>query len=238
MFSASKVVRKLPGRAADVVAGGNGRFLFLTFRDLKKLVVFDLAAADLERFIPLAGDDALVAAGSEKLIVVYPEAKIIQCYNIGTFQRTDSKSIPGQGLIRSIAMGSNSQGPLLFAKTYASGNNVAMTFGTVGFLDPNTLKPILDYHPDGRSANMRQDIPKGEMAFSELNMNWVAVFRASAGGTSVRRMADLGQPCGHHLGGPSGQRSSLCLSAQFLRPRRARSGWPGPVHGNRRSAQR
>ena len=185
VFSGSKVVRKLPGRAADVVAGGNGRYLFLTLRDLKKLAVFDLASADVERFIPLAGDDALVAAGSEKLIIVYPETRIIQSYKIGTFKRTDSKSIPGEGLIRSIAMGSNSQGPLLFAKTYASGNNAAMSFGTIGFLDPNTLKPILDYHADGgRNMNMRQDISKGEMAFSELNMNWVAVFRASASGTS------------------------------------------------------
>jgi hypothetical protein len=183
-LSGKKVVRKIPGRASDVVAGGNGRYLFLTLRELKKLAVFDMASTEVDRYLPLGGDDALVAAGAERLIVVYPNTKIIQAYKIGTFERMDSKSIPGDGLIRLIAMGANSQGPLLFAKTHASGNNVPSSTGTIGFIDPDTLRPILDYRAESRNQVMPQNLPKGELAFHELNMDWIPMIRAAAGGTT------------------------------------------------------
>jgi S1-C subfamily serine protease len=195
-FSGKRVVRKIPGRASDVVPGGNGRYLFLTLRELKKLAVFDLASCEVDRYLPLAGDHALVAAGAERLIIVYPNTKIIQAYKIGSFERTDSKSIPGDGLIRSIAMGASSQGPLLFAKTYANAGVVASSTGTIGFIDPDTLRPIPDYRVEGRNQVMRQDLPKGEMAFQELNMDWNAVLRAAAGGTTFGAWRTAVSPTG------------------------------------------
>jgi hypothetical protein len=136
-----KVVRKLPGTITDVVAGGGGRYLFLVLKDIKKLAVFDANVANMARYLPLASDEVLVAAGSEKLVLVYPDQRLLQRWQLGTFEKELTKPLPFEGVIKAVALGSNSTGPMLVHWAVGSG---ALDRAPISFLDISTLSAITD----------------------------------------------------------------------------------------------
>src|SRR5262249_11696285 len=69
------VVRWTEGKIRDVIAGGGGRYLALTLAEARKVAIFDSNAAGIVKTIPLASDDALLAAGATKLVIAYPREK-------------------------------------------------------------------------------------------------------------------------------------------------------------------
>jgi hypothetical protein len=72
------LVRNLHGKVIDVNVGGGRRSFFLSLKDSRTLAVFDVNAADVVKPIPLASPDAVIAVGARKLIVAFPDERIVK----------------------------------------------------------------------------------------------------------------------------------------------------------------
>jgi hypothetical protein len=130
----AKESRALSSAVADVVAGGGGRFLILHQPREQQLAVFDTSAARVVGTVPLAEAGARFAAGLEHLLVVLPEARLVQRWDLRTLKRDRSVPLPFKGKVEAVAMGSASRGPLLV------GLNGGEPFG-LAFLDVERLAP-------------------------------------------------------------------------------------------------
>jgi hypothetical protein len=108
-----KVVRKLPSPVADVAVGGGGRYLVLRLPEERKLAIFDVNTADIAGCIPIAESGARFAAGLEDLVIVLPSAGVIERWSLKTRERDVAATLPIKGIIKAVAMGSASRGPLL-----------------------------------------------------------------------------------------------------------------------------
>ncbi len=105
---------KLNAPISDVVVGGGGRYLLLTQSESHRLAVFDVNAAAIVKSISLPSPSALVAAGASKFLIVFPEEKLIQRWNLSTLQREGgNQASPIDGQIKAVAMGADSNGPAL-----------------------------------------------------------------------------------------------------------------------------
>jgi hypothetical protein len=133
------LVRRLDGTISDVAIGGGGRFLILTLKNAAKLVVFDVNAADIVKTIPLPSANVLVAAGARKLLVAFPEERLLQRWDLATLQREGGSRIsPIDGRLIRLALGSDSDGPALALwspATDAAGQDLAQ----FSFIDPDSL---------------------------------------------------------------------------------------------------
>src|SRR5262249_33935964 len=128
-LKADKEERPLPSIVERVCVGGGGRFLIFLARD-RKLAVFDVNEAKVVKYLPVAEDDALIAACVDKLFVVLPTANVIQRYSLATFEKELTAPVSAEVKSVSVAMlGSASRGPLML-----NGENGAF------FFDPYTLK--------------------------------------------------------------------------------------------------
>jgi S1-C subfamily serine protease len=106
-------IRKLAAPVADVAVGGAGRFLILHLPSLHKLAVFDVNAAAVVGYIPVKEDNTQFAAGSEDVIVLLPGTHSLERWSLKTLEREVAKTLPINGVIKAVAMGSASKGPLL-----------------------------------------------------------------------------------------------------------------------------
>jgi len=102
----------LPAPVDDLVAGGAGRYLLLSFKTLRHLGVFDVNAANISRMLPLADHDVLLAANVDKCIVVYPGQNRMERWDLPTLRKEATGPTPIEG-VYAIAMGHASGGPLL-----------------------------------------------------------------------------------------------------------------------------
>jgi S1-C subfamily serine protease len=124
---------KLPGHVIDVVAGGGGRFLIFRLADQKKLAVFDVWLAKVVKEIPLADDTPHFAAGTNRLVIVYRGAKLVQIWNLTTFEKDKSALLPDSLTsddIHQVCMGSASNGPL-FVYLPKEKRTLTMDLGTL-----------------------------------------------------------------------------------------------------------
>jgi hypothetical protein len=112
-LEANKVVRMLPSAAADVAMGGAGRYLVLSLSGAKRLAVFDVNAAQLVGSIPVKDEKVHFAAGLEDVVVLQAASGTMERYSLKTLKREVSVALPVKGVIKSVAMGSASRGPLL-----------------------------------------------------------------------------------------------------------------------------
>ena len=175
-----KMVCKLPGTVADVVAGGGGCYLLLVLKDVKKLAVFDVKAAAVIKYLPLASEEVLVAAGSEKLVLVYPDQRLVQRWRLETLEKELTKPLPFDGVVKAIAMGSNSAGPILVHWAVGYG---ALDRSPVSFFDVTTLslvKGLKAENEAGRSGEAGSDDRVVAMHYSSFRD--LAHWRASADG--------------------------------------------------------
>lgn len=139
----------LPGTVSQMVVGANGRLILLHFKDLKKVGVFDVGEAKIVKYIPASDDQTLIAAGANHMLVVSQDQGVISRYNLTTFERELTKSIPFAGLIKYIGMGANSFGPAMVRWSQGSGQIDSAKFEfidlkTLGKLDvtwPNNRRP-------------------------------------------------------------------------------------------------
>ena len=107
-------MRHLGGTIGDVAVGGGGRFLLVALKEVRKLAVFDVNAADVVKTIPLPSTNALIAAGANKLLIAFPDEQVLERWDLATLEREGGGHIsPIDGCIRALAMGSDSDGPAL-----------------------------------------------------------------------------------------------------------------------------
>jgi serine protease Do len=110
-----KEIVPLVGSVSDVTVAGAGRYLALHLSGKKKLAVFDVQAGKVVKELPLSEEPYHVAGGAHRLVVIYPNAKLIQQYSLTTFEREKSQVLPGtltSDSIHQVSMGSASAGPL------------------------------------------------------------------------------------------------------------------------------
>jgi WD40 repeat protein len=116
-------VRNLAGKATAVAVGGAGRYLLLTLVDARQLAVFDVNSADVVKTVPLGSEKALVAAGATRFVIAYPDTRRIERWDLGTLTRDgDSQPLPFDGTLEAIALGADSDGPLLAAWWFTDAN--------------------------------------------------------------------------------------------------------------------
>jgi hypothetical protein len=109
-----RTIRDLPAIVEDAVLGGGGRYLVLSLPGVRKLAVFDVTRPDAEKFIPLTeAGPVRIAAGADKLLVLYTDRKVLVRYSLTTLKKEASIDLPFEGKVFSTAMGSASHGPLL-----------------------------------------------------------------------------------------------------------------------------
>ena len=155
-----KIVRPLPGAIADLVVGAGGRYIIMRLAGQQVLAVFDVQAAKVVKQIPLAEENVQLAAGAERLVVIFPQAKLVHLWNLKTLQRERSVLLPenvSSHTIHQFCMGSASAGPL-FLYLADEKRTVALELDTMATTDvhwshwaPNNAYGPLDMRvsPDG-----------------------------------------------------------------------------------------
>ncbi len=103
----------LDGPVADAVLGLEGRYLLLYLKTLRKIAVYDANAAGIIHEIPVAAEDAAIAAGAEKLVVVNTMQRLIERWSLLTWEREAVRPLPSSGDFQDLAMGYASAGPIL-----------------------------------------------------------------------------------------------------------------------------
>jgi predicted Zn finger-like uncharacterized protein len=111
-LEADKVVRELPSTFADVAVGGGGRYLVFHLPQTQKFAIFDANEAKVTKYLAAPAEAVRIAAGRDKLLVVLPDSKTVQRWDLatGTQEATAKLDLPGR--IDRIGMGSASNGPL------------------------------------------------------------------------------------------------------------------------------
>jgi uncharacterized protein (TIGR03067 family) len=137
VLAQDRVAVKLPGRVAEVAVGGGGRFLILHLAQQRQLAVFDVNEAKVVKYLPLAGDNVKFAASLDKLVVVLTDERLIQRWSLVSFEREVSAPLGVSGVVKAVAMGSSSRGPLLMYWAVGTG---ALDSARVDLVDLGTLK--------------------------------------------------------------------------------------------------
>jgi S1-C subfamily serine protease len=113
-----KVTVKLPAIVADMVVGGDGRYLVLHLPKFRKMAIFDVHQAKVTKYIPLAEDHVKFAAGMTKLMIGLPSSKVLQRWDLKTGEKDKSVPVPIQEEVKQMLMGSASEGPLVLNKSF------------------------------------------------------------------------------------------------------------------------
>jgi len=127
----------LPGAISNVVLGGGGRYLVIHLAKERQLAVFDASLAKIAGYIPLADEQVEYAAGQTDLLVAFPDARLLQRYDLATRKREVSAPFPFLGVLKTMSMGAGSNGPLLMVH---SANTAALSRLTYEFLNPETMR--------------------------------------------------------------------------------------------------
>jgi hypothetical protein len=126
-----RTVVDLPEAFDEVKTGGGGRFLIFYLKKAKKLAVFDVFQARIIHQIDMPAEEVRYAAGRDKLLVVLPGEKIVQRWDLRTFEREKVAPVPGGVAVRVALMGYASQGPLAL-----------WSGGKVIFMDVGRMEPL------------------------------------------------------------------------------------------------
>jgi hypothetical protein len=128
------VTIKLPEAASGLAVGGGGRYLILHLKSLRQLAVFDVNSAKVVKYLPVGSDDVSFTAGARHVVVVLRDKKIIQRWNLATFEKELTKTITARDSIATTVMGSASNGPIFVGcGSYYENSQL--------FLDLETLEP-------------------------------------------------------------------------------------------------
>jgi hypothetical protein len=130
---------KLPGTVTDVLLAGEGRYLLLYLKSLRKVAVYDVNKVAIERYLPMSADAVVLAAGAEHLIVVDPDKNQIERWSLVSWDKETTRALPFTGIFKTMALGYASRGPLLVHWATGSG---ALDRASYNFIDLNTLQEI------------------------------------------------------------------------------------------------
>ncbi|MDY3552419.1 serine protease [Gemmata sp. JC717] len=139
-----KVVKRLPEVFTDVAVGGGGRYLIFQLPKLKKLAVFDVSAARVTRYLPLAEEDITYTAGLDCVVIGLKRAGKLERWSLTTFELEKSGPPPFKEDLKTLFMGCGSNGPLV-----ANGYFLDLaTFRQMPFVNSDKSDRIWD--PDAR----------------------------------------------------------------------------------------
>jgi hypothetical protein len=113
---------KLPGEITECVPADRGRLLVLLIPSVNKLAVFDVAAGKVRGYLKAAEPVIKFAAGLKRLVVVLPQGKQLQIYNLEDLKVERTVPYPtslGTEAIGPVCMGHASDGPLYLAAPQA-----------------------------------------------------------------------------------------------------------------------
>lgn len=133
----SKII-KLPKRVMAVSVGGGGRFYAVRLQFARALALFDVNRSELDEYIELPNDRILFAVGNKMVLVLYIENNVVQRWNLETMKLEASGKLPFLDEVKSIAMGSSSNGPLI---ALCSNGKLHPTY-SLEALDIQTLKSV------------------------------------------------------------------------------------------------
>jgi WD40 repeat protein len=190
-------VRTLGGKISDVAVGGGGRYLILTLKEARQIAVFDVNAADIVKTIALPSENALVTAGAKAFFIAFPDQGLFQRWDLETMTREGANlPSPIRARLKGLAMGSDSDGPLLAVWSPDSNNNFPQQV-RFSFLDPNTLK-VLKAGPitNGGFQGIGSVSPSGGTILLHPFLQQRVHVRASAGGDLYGIWQTNGSPSG------------------------------------------
>lgn len=130
---------ELPDLVADVAVGRGGQLLLLYLQKTRKIAVYDVNQAKIVKYLPVSADNALLAAGMDTLIVLASSENVIEHWSLTTLTRDKAQVFPLKGVVKCLALGSASYGPLLV--NHADGTD-ALARAHYTFLDLQTLQPV------------------------------------------------------------------------------------------------
>ncbi|AMV22815.1 hypothetical protein VT84_00285 [Gemmata sp. SH-PL17] len=174
-FEANLKTVKLPERFGAYCLAGGGRFVVFALPAAKQVAVFDVSAARVVKYLPLAEADALIAGTARHVFVLNPTANVIQRWDLATFEKEATLANPVTGTVARLLAPSAADGPV-FVLTKPDG-----AFGNkLTPLDPVKLLPLKGVEParfnqpagirvsaSGTSvAAFRKDTNAGSQAFS------------------------------------------------------------------------
>ncbi len=201
--SSNPLIMKLNAPISNVVVGGGGRYLLLTQKDAHSLAVFDVNAAAIVKTISLPSANALVAAGASKFLIVFPDEKLIQRWNLNTLQREGGNRVsPIDGQIKALAMGADSNGPVLAFWGYPAQGNLYPAW--LSMIDPDSLTVFrvggaFSVGGSGTYKGQETVSPSGG-AFQVESVGGISRIhiRSAAGGTLFGIWNSNGWPSGFH----------------------------------------
>ena len=104
---------ELPDQIADAVVGRAGRLLLLHLKKTRKIAVYDVNEAKIVKWLSIAAGNGLVVAGMDKMIVVAPNENLVERWSLDTFEKETTRQLGLGGIVKAVALGSASKGPLL-----------------------------------------------------------------------------------------------------------------------------
>jgi serine/threonine protein kinase len=182
----SKVEVPLSEPFAQVRTGGGGRYLVFHLKKAKKLAIFDVTAVEVVKEIELPTEDVVYACGRDKLMIVLPGQRLIQRWDLRSFECEKTAPAPGDGPVRQAVMGCFSPGPLLL-----------WSGGKVAFFDVERMEPC-EVEAEGK------EIAAGTQQGLEL--------RASADGRTFVAWTPHISPENYRVMRLSGQKATVTLS--------------------------
>ena len=134
---------KLPSALGEMVVGGGGRFILIHLPDLEKIGLLDVSQGKIVKYFSATDDQTLIAASANHLVVIAQDQGVISRYNLTTFERELTRTIPFNRPVQYVAMGSNSQGPLIMRWTDGTTDLDRANFGCVDLKTLEASKEIV-----------------------------------------------------------------------------------------------
>jgi len=138
-YQGEKQTFTLPGKIGDVVLGAGGRLILLYLPERHEIAVYDVNQAKISQNLSLRSHPALIAAGYDDLIVVFPSENLIERWSLKTLSKETTRPLPVEGLANRIAIGYASRGPMLVHWAQSASSFVS---GSYSFIDLQTLQPL------------------------------------------------------------------------------------------------
>ncbi|MFO0965202.1 MAG: hypothetical protein U0793_06410 [Gemmataceae bacterium] len=151
--SLDEEVATIPVPAFDSFAGaGRGRFLILAHKEPRRLGLFDVSAARIVHQFPVSDNTFHFTAGSTKLVIAYPRAKVIQRWDLLTREKEMEERLDVDD-VRVMRMGSDSQGPVLMHAKQDGKERMQLldlqTLRAIPLINPERSGPFTRVSADG-----------------------------------------------------------------------------------------
>ena len=208
MLADATMEAAIPGPVKDVCVGGGGRYLILHCPTVRKLAIFDANTAQVVKSLPTTADDVLIAAGADKLLVVYPGEKTIERWSLTTFDKEATGQIESRQKVIAVAMGNATAGPLVLGGPPSQNNASRMA---LTFIDLPTLKEVKIDKANGAlnvgfgtAANLRASADGRTLGAWYANLLPSGIQVVTLAGNTLTG-AHAGESVGHIVPGPDGQ---------------------------------